>query len=754
MLLFRIGDFYECFGEDAVELSSLLNLQLTSRTSGHAMAGVPQHAVWTYVAKLKALGRSVALADQMESPEEAKSAGRRLVKREITRVVTPGTAVDDELLDDDRSAYLAAVAPTDKPGQCEIMWSDVAAGNGGRLVCTTEEAVAQLRSLSVQELLLCGGISSFPQIDAAVRTVAMPEHGSCEDAIRSYLKVSLSSGSNSNVSLSSQPSFARLRFDVVTRQALDLQQSCVRIFTSSGHRYQPASLRLLRERISSPLSGSEVTEITSRLSAVQLLLNDSNTMRHVQNVLTRSEMYGDAERALQRIALGGVHRSALHLARDIKAVCLAMQMARQFKLPPSASQRWSALDEMQNKFSWVEEVLAKIDSDDALGIAKGADRLLDQLRDPGAARDELAQLEQEIAAEFNVPTVKISRGRAPEDLHFSVQEKFAEIISVAARDNFKLRYVGQRAHSTRWTTDVLEKVGKRHAHRERDAERRSATLLAECEALIVQCVAEVKRVLLALFDLDVTCGAALTALSHNLSVPQIKRNNVPMELDLREVFHPGIQLAQGGNVVSNSLHLSAAAERIGVLTGANMSGKSSLIRAVALVSWCTQCGLPSAQMQSSVSLVDCIFVRVGSTDDITHDKSSFMNEMSGVAALLREPTSMLCCLDELGRSTAPEDGAAFCGALIRELASRPNVLSLLSTHFSSLSLMHRQQLLPNTALWNLEVLVRDGEPPVFTHKLRSGQAKHSLAFAVAKLAGVPDRLIVDAELLRHRVMRD
>ncbi len=193
-------------------------------------------------------------------------------------------------------------------------------------------------------------------------------------------------------------------------------------------------------------------------------------------------MFGDAERALQRIALGGVHRSSLHLARDIKSVCLALQLAARLAdalfvggngkgaaiatatANASASathcERWAALRGIDPSatFSWLQTIVDRVDVDDALGIASGSDRLLDQLRDAKGPREEIAEFEK-LAAEFNVPAVKISRGRSPEDLHFSVMEKYGEVISAAARDNFRLRYVGQRAHSTRWTTEALEKMG-------------------------------------------------------------------------------------------------------------------------------------------------------------------------------------------------------------------------------------------------------------------------------------------------------
>jgi DNA mismatch repair ATPase MutS len=471
LLLFRVGDFYECFAEDAQELSTLLNLQLTSRKEGVPMAGVPQHAVWTYVAKLRALGRSVALADQMESPEEAKSAGRRIVKRAITRVITPGTAVDDELLDEDCSAYLAAVAPASDGGAgLEVVWSDVAAGNGGTKRCaSTAEASALLQALSVHELLLCGSLEEgrIPSVDATVRVVHMPEATSCEVAIRSHLRVSLSSGANADAAFAVQPSFARLRFDAATRQALDLQQSAMRVFTSAGHRHQPAALRLLRERIASPLSGAESGEIEARLRAVQWLLDRPEKQRLVQTLLTKGELYGDAERALQRIALGGaVHRSSLHLARDITAVCSALRVAGRLaeavcegSNSSDACERWAALRFVAEWAPWIDAALARVDVEDPLGIAASSDELLDKLRDPAGPREEIAEFEKQLAEECKVPAVKISRGRSPEELHFSVTEKFGELISAAARENHTLRYVGQRAHSTRWTTDVLEKMG-------------------------------------------------------------------------------------------------------------------------------------------------------------------------------------------------------------------------------------------------------------------------------------------------------
>ncbi len=387
LLLFRVGDFFEAFHEDAEELSRVLNVQLTTRGSKNsssspvAMAGVPQHSVWSHVAKLLAAGRSVALADQTETPEEAARAGRRVVRREITRVVTPGTAVDDELLSGDSSAYLGAVAAAnDDNTSFEAMWSDVASGNGGRKVCgSLDEAVALLVSMNVHEVLLCRGVESTSTATAfserSVRVVTLPEQTSCEDAIRGYLQVSLSSSGAKSVSLGAERTMNRLNFDLGTRNALDLAQSCVRVFTSSsGHRMQPATQRLLRERVANPLNSSERVEIESRLAAVELLMNNRGLLRELEHTLSSAEMFGDCERSLQRLALGSVHRSLLSLARDIKSVALALKLCVQLSGKVTL-ERWN----LANNFDWIEKMIVSVDTNEVLGIAKGADELLDKV---------------------------------------------------------------------------------------------------------------------------------------------------------------------------------------------------------------------------------------------------------------------------------------------------------------------------------------------------------------------------------------
>ncbi len=188
---------------------------------------------------------------------------------------------------------------------------------------------------------------------------------------------------------------------------------------------------------------------------------------------------------------------------------------------------------------------------------------------------------------------------------------------------------------------------------------------------ISSCALQVKQHLISLFDLDLSAAVACSAISHSLSIAKISSTSLPA-LELNGVFHPSIEMAHNGSAVPNNMTLGSGS-RVAVVTGANMSGKSTLLRAVALVSWYTQCGLPSACSGASVvSLFDSIFVRVGSSDDIANDQSSFMMEMLGVSALLREDGPMLCALDELGRSTCPEDGASLCAALIRRLGSKVN----------------------------------------------------------------------------------
>lgn len=294
----------------------------------------------------------------MESPEEALRNGRKIVKREITRIITPGTAVDDELLDNEKSAFLGAVAQ--KEDGFQVMWSDVAAGltmcafkkflfmgrenrkrrskdvcDVGRCgvnsrlhvcagLCFCVSAFSVSLMLGKKEVLLCRGAEKLaPMFGQSVRVVSVAEYDDCERAIRGYLRVSLSSSGANDVPLTSDRTLNRLSFDGATRSALDLNSSLVRLFSSSsGHRMQPATQvwffcdpkfvsrkdnlqRLLRERINAPLDSSERDELTSRLSAVQALMDDQHLLREMQQILTKSETEGDAERALQRIVFSG-----------------------------------------------------------------------------------------------------------------------------------------------------------------------------------------------------------------------------------------------------------------------------------------------------------------------------------------------------------------------------------------------------------------------------------------------------------------
>lgn len=777
LLFFQVGDFFECLHEDAEEASSLLNIALTSRVSKTGripMAGVPLHAVQGYLSRLKALGRTVALAEQRETPEEARAAGRRVVARQITRIITPATCVDEELLDLDRVVYLAALSRLSKSGdddsssKCSyrLVWSDVAAGNGGhRTVPDLPALVDLLASLAPQEVLVLQEdlLTELPAVVRNCRLIFSPQT-SCEDAIADYLKINSVGNRSEMVTLPEEPSFRYLSADAGTRFALDLfssstSQSVVgsllNIFTSSGHRFQTASLRLLRTRLSNPLHPSEREEILSRLSAVDGMMKNPDRLRELRTLLTRTPMYGDAERALQRIALA-VHRTPLHLARDLRSVCLAMQLASTLASQVNAQvKRWSSLAlSTQGELRRVtEKILALVGTEDgdadALGIVPGADAILDRLRDERAVKQDMDAMEREICEMVGAP-VKVSRGRSADEIYFAVTEKYGEVVSRISRENLAIRYVGQRANSTRWSTDALEQLGRRIATRERDAIRRTETILQQCRLELLKHAADAKHILNAIYDLDLSIGVASAAVSMGLAIP----GSIDAEcrlLHLDGLFHPVIRHVQKEDVTRNNVVMGADS-RVLVVTGANMSGKSSLIRAVALASWCTQSGLPSAVEPSSViPLFDTIFVRVGSSDDVVHDRSSFLNEMMGVSSILQKTSdsSMLCCLDELGRSTAPDDGTAICAALIRELGKRPSVMTLLSTHFP-LSKFADKGLLPNTRVCHLEVITM-GDDHIFTHKLCNGNAQSSLAFHVARVAGVPGSLLDDAQLMKARL---
>lgn len=809
LLLFRVGDFYECFFEDAEELSSLLNIALTRRTVAQGsipMAGVPHHASSQYISKLKSLGKTVALADQLESPEEARAAGRRVVKRAVTRIITPGTCVDDEYLAQDESALLVAVAQKKQKKTLEVAWSDVAAGNGGwKELQSVEEVLSLLSALSPHEILVVGEGATkswaaplcSQQLCRTVEISSSSDDDGAREAIERYLRASLMSNNDhrergqkkwsSFEEDDGKSTMALLHADGGTRSALELTHSSgttpqrmpwatstsasassgigslLNVFTSCGHRYSAAALRLLRQRINNPLHPSEHEEILSRLKAVHYLMTEPTLLRVLHRILTKSPMYGDAERALQRINLA-IQRTPLHLARDLRSVSLALQMCallwKELSMYDASPQRWRSVNVSDQLQRVCESTLAMVGLDDlnvtdVLGIVPGADALLDSLRDPKSFEEELQALQNKISETLGGIPVKVSHGRTPEEVYFSVTDKHSQAVSEHARTNMSFKYVGQRASTTRWTTDDLERFGKRFATAERDAMKRSRMLLEGCRESLMQHVVEAKEALRCLYDLDLSCGVATTALNVGLNIPRVIVDPSGATLKLQSFFHPVVRHLRG-QVTSNDLSLASGTSRVAVVTGANMGGKSTALRSVALASWCTQAGLPSAVSNDSVlSLFDAIFVRCGSADDVARDRSSFLTEMSGLSKLLSVSSSVsnavLCCLDELGRSTAPDDGAAICAAVARDLAARDKTLTLISTHYSALPELWKKGLLPQTSLFHLQVIESKDGTHLFTHKLLEGPSTESHAFHVASLAGVPERILDDARMLRRKM---
>jgi DNA mismatch repair protein MutS len=325
-------------------------------------------------------------------------------------------------------------------------------------------------------------------------------------------------------------------------------------------------------------------EIVSRLQALELLVEDEMLLKNARQVLSSATVYGDAERALQRLSLA-VHKTPLQLARDLRAVCLSILLCGDLKTAvPLSCERWSGLAQADRLIPLAERILQFVgreDEDEMEGVLPGVDALLDKLRDGSRLRQQLSEYEQRLTQTLHIP-LKVQQQKTNQSIYFEVPKQYGEKMSKFVVDfaEFEIRYVGQRTHNTRWTTDELEAMGSQVFNREREISQRTFLLLQQCREQLMEEFEKVKTLFHCLFDFDLSVGVARAATGLGLHVPQIVEDAEGNDVvHLNQFFHPILKHVQGGSITKNDVALDSEQNRVMILTGANMSGKSSVLRA-------------------------------------------------------------------------------------------------------------------------------------------------------------------------------
>ncbi|MBX6425943.1 MAG: DNA mismatch repair protein MutS [Variibacter sp.] len=796
LLFYRMGDFYELFFEDAETASRALGIVLTKRGKHLGqdipMCGVPVERADEYLHRLIALGYRVAVCEQLEDPAQARKRGAKsVVRRDVVRLVTPGTLTEDTLLDARRNNYLAAVARArastqDEAGLFAIAWIDISTGEFGVAERDRAGLSAEIARLAPSEVIVSDALYADAELVPLWRSLAAVtplgrdvfDGATAQRRLADYFGVATTDGFGplsrleltaaaacvtyvERTQLGKRPALSvpareragtTMQIDAATRANLEL------LATLSGDRrgsllaaidrtVTAAGGRLLAQRLAAPLT--DPAEINRRLDAVAALVAEQPLRNALREALAACP---DFARALGRLVLGRGGPRDLAAVRDglDAAGRIAAFLAERPNLPSELASAREALAKID---PGLREELARALADtlplskrDGGFIRAGCHAALDEAR---ALRDEsrrvIAALQARYAEETGIRSLKIR--------HNNVLGYFIEVTAqnagklMAPPLNATFVHRQTLAGQVRFSTAELAELEAKIATA---AERALALELELFDALAARVVAAaepIKAAAHALAVLDVASALAHLAVTHDYVRPDVVAG---LDFVVESGRHPVVEqalMADGGPFVANDCDLSPpggeSAGRIWLVTGPNMAGKSTFLRQNALIAVLAQMGSFVPAQAARIGVVDRLFSRVGAADDLARGRSTFMVEMVETAAILNQAGERsLVILDEIGRGTATFDGLSIAWATIEHLHHANRCRALFATHFHELTALAAK--LPR--LHNATVRVKEWQGDVvFLHEVVAGAADRSYGIQVAKLAGLPPAVIERAK---------
>lgn len=772
ILMFRLGDFYEMFFDDAVTASRELELTLTGRDCGlpdrAPMCGVPYHSVENYIARLVKKGYKVAICEQMENPALAKG----MVKRDIVRVVTPGTLMEANMLEEGSNNYICSLCPSGE--RCGLAFADISTGSvlvtevSGEMAVINElgkyapheviyaEELPQLRSVVgfLKDRLCCaaqaGDRDAYTEetakklvteqfgADTVTRLAGTPLAVRALGGLMAYLRVTQFTGLERLLEAKSYLPQEYMRLDVAARRNLELTETMRSrekrgtLFWVLDKTKTSMGRRLLRSSIEQPLLS--VNAINRRLNAVTELTRNSILISELA-----AELDGvyDLERLMTRVVYGNP---------PVKDMIALGQTA--MRLPAIkellGEVQCALLREIEQNIDPLEDVARLIgsaidpDSDIPLKeggvIREGYDKQLDEARHLSKdIRGILAEIEEREKDATGIRTLRIGYNR--------VFGYYIEV-SNSFKDQVPAHYIRKQTltNAERYITEEIKELEERVLHAQQEAIDRASELYEQVRATVAAELPRIQQTAAAVAGLDMLCSLATVALNNNYCCPTVDLSD---EIEISEGRHPVVeQLLDGVPFVPNDTKLNNRENQIAVLTGPNMAGKSTYMRQVALIVLMAQVGSFVPAASARIGIVDGIYTRVGASDDLTTGQSTFMVEMSEVANILKEATEKsLLILDEIGRGTSTYDGMSIARAVIEYIADRKKLgaKTLFATHYHELTEL--EELIPCVKNYNVAVKKR-GEDIVFLRRIIPGGVDESYGIEVSKLAGIP-RWVID-----------
>ena len=786
LLFYRMGDFYEMFFQDAVNAAEALDIALTKRGKHNGedipMCGVPVHSAEGYLLTLIRKGFRVAVCEQMESPAEAKKRGSKsVVRRDVVRLVTPGTLTEDALLEARRHNFLAAYAEV--RDEAALAWADISTGAFHVMPLTSVRLSPELARLAPSELIVGDGMeqalnetvrdlgisltpigrASFDSTAAEKRICGLFHVGALDafgsfgraevsamGALIDYLEIT-QKGKLPLLQTPLKESEDRVvQIDAATRRNLELTRSLSggragSLLSVVDRTVTPGGARLLEQRLSSPSRNLDV--IHARLDAVSFAAEDSLIASDLREALRKTP---DLDRALSRLSLerGGPRdlaaiRNGLTQAAAIAEICAAQDLP---VLLSTALQNLVGFDDLLNLLDEALVAEPPLLARDGGFIAPGFDPELDEartLRDEG--RSVIAGFQQKYAEHTGITSLKIK--------HNNVLGYFIETTATHAEKMlnppFSETYIHRQttANQVRFTTVELSEIETRILNAGNLALEIEKRLYQRLSDNIMALAARLNQAARGLAELDLTTALADLARGESWCRPQVDTSRA---FNIQGGRHPVVEHAlrqqSGDAFIANDCDLSAdQGAAVWLLTGPNMAGKSTFLRQNALIALLAQMGSYVPAEQAHIGVVSQLFSRVGASDDLARGRSTFMVEMVETAAILNQADDRaLVILDEIGRGTATYDGLSIAWATLEHLHAANKCRALFATHYHELTALAGKL----EGVDNATVAVKEWEGEViFLHEVHKGAADRSYGVQVAQLAGLPASVVDRARVV-------
>ncbi len=777
ILFFRLGDFYEMFYDDAKLASKELELTLTGRDCGQEerapMCGVPFHSCEGYIARLVAKGYKVAICEQTEDPATAKG----LVKRDIIRVITPGTVLEQSMLDEGKNNYICCIFSKEKKLGicfCDISTGELYAteisGKGFYNVLTS-----QLSSYNPREILIGGDVVKIKDLPSFIKNklsagVEMLEdekfdYNSCLVTVKeqfneeaenvadktslisaigaliNYLKATQKSGLEriSHIELFNENQYMRLDFN--TQRNLELTQTMLTkekrgsLLWVIDKTKTAMGKRLIRSWLEHPLMN--ITSINNRQSAVEELVNDNVLRLEITEEITG---IFDIERLMTKIVYGSAN------ARDLRSLCSAIQTL------PKISELISDCNAAYLKYIYkntdkLEDIHSLIDNSivddppftvrEGGMIRKGYNAELDSVtNDMNNSKGILAQIEAEQREKTGIPKLKVGYNR--------VFGYYIEVTN-SYKSQVPETYIRKQTltNCERYITQDLKDVESRILGAKDRAVAMEYSIFESIRTKIADNLERIQNTSKAIATLDVITSLANVASDNRYVRPFVNQSTA---INIKDSRHPVVEaLLKDTPFVPNDVYLDSKSDRVAIITGPNMAGKSTYMRQIALIVLLAQMGSFVPASSAEIGIVDSIFTRVGASDDLASGQSTFMVEMNEVANIVKTATpKSLLILDEIGRGTSTFDGMSIARAVLEFCADKKKLgaKTLFATHYHELTVM--ENLLDGVKNYSIAVKKR-GDDITFLRRIVPGGADDSYGIEVAKLAGVPQSIISRAK---------